>query len=86
MKDRPGRALNFLLASLGSLGGSDRSFGTVMRFQRMPAPLSVRLMAVKTWVPSGLSGSSIASGMSNSGTLPRRTKIFISLRLTNTAT
>ena len=52
----------------------------------MPAPLSVRLMAVKTWVPSGLSGSSIASGMSNSGTLPCRTKIFISLRLTNTAT
>ena len=87
--DRPG--LGWLLALrllvlVGSAPGWRGFEGTVIRFQRMPAPSSVTSMAVKTWVPSGRSGFSITIGMSNIGMKPCRTNIFFSLRLTNTAT
>ena len=59
--------------------------GNITAFHRMPAPLAMTSIAVKTCVPSGWSGLSIVTGISNSGAKPCRTKIFFSLRLTNMA-
>src|ERR1700720_2637190 len=51
--------------------------------QRSPVLSSVGRLAVKTWVPSGISRFAIVIGVSNTGTKPLRTKSLPSLRLTN---
>ena len=65
--------------------GAQLLLGNITAFHRMPAPLAMTSIAVKTCVPSGWSGLSIVTGISNSGARPCRTKIFFSLRLTNMA-
>ncbi len=47
-----GASLDFFLVSLCSVDAAG-SAGTLIKFQRMPPPLSITSMAVKTCVPSG---------------------------------
>src|SRR5262249_10729784 len=66
------------------LTGADRAPGIDTTFQRSVVLSSLTAKAVKTWVPSGRSGSSNVTGASNTGSKPLRTNSLPSLRLMNT--